>query len=102
MIKGQEYTVGYIDTVYGTKQIDKFVPPQGFHVDNEDEKMRCGLKFDTAFNLLDHMILPWSPVYFSSEIGKPIIGGHFTDAMQIRLRGQIRLLDALKGTPRRP
>lgn len=92
IIKGKEYTVGYVDTIYGTKQTDKFVPPQGFHVDDEEEKKLCGLKFDTVFDLLGHKILPWSPVYFSSEHGKPIIGGHFTEAMQLRLREQSKLL----------
>lgn len=80
--------IGYVDVVYGTKQIDKLLPPQGFHVYEDAEKRACGLTFDTAFDLHDHMLLPWSPVYFSSEKGRPIIGGHFTIHMQERLKEQ--------------
>lgn len=80
--------IGYVDVVYGTKQIDKFLPPRGFHVYEDAEKKACGLTFDTAFDLSDHLLLPWSPVYFSSEKSRPIIGGHFTDDMQRRLREQ--------------
>ena len=92
MIKGTEYNVGYIDVVYGTKQIDKQSPPRGFHVDDSAEKTACGLTFDTMFDLMDHMILPWSPAYFSSENGKPIVGGRFTSPMQLRLQEQFKLL----------
>jgi hypothetical protein len=92
MIKGKSCTVGYVDVVYGTKQIDKFSPPRGFHVDDDAEKQACGLRVDTVFDLQDHTILPWSPVYFSIENGRPVIGGQFTAAMQIRLREQFKLL----------
>ncbi|UIJ81811.1 hypothetical protein [Rhizobium leguminosarum] len=91
-IKGKEYTVGYVDVIYGTKWVDKFTPPQGFHVDDAAEKKACGLKVDTVFDLLDHEILPWSLTYFSNDNGRPTIGGRFTGAMQTRLKEQVKLL----------
>lgn len=91
-IEGKDYLVGYVDTIYGTKQIDKFVPPRGFLIENDDEKKVCGLKVDTVFDLKDHAILPWSPIYFSNENGKAIISGHFSEAMKLRLREQFKLL----------
>lgn len=74
--------------VYGTKQIDKFDPPQGFHVSDIAEKQACGLTVDTVFDLQDNMILPWSPIYFSNQHNRPIIGGRLTVAMQARLKEQ--------------
>ncbi|MGO6984312.1 hypothetical protein [Rhizobium leguminosarum] len=82
--------------IYGTKWIDKFAPPQGFHVDEAEEKKACGLAMDTVFDLLDHEILPWSISYFSNDNGKPIIGGRFTEPMQVRLREQARLREQVK------
>ncbi|UWU25451.1 hypothetical protein N2601_31170 (plasmid) [Rhizobium sp. CB3060] len=91
-IKGKDYDVGYVDVFFGTKQIDKYDPPQGFHIDDNDEKNAGGLKFDTVFDLLDHEILPWSPAYFSDGKGKAIVAGHFTDAMIARLKAQAQVL----------
>ncbi|WP_395517448.1 hypothetical protein [Pseudorhizobium flavum] len=78
--------------IYGTKQIDKFDPPQGFHVNDTEEKNVCGLSVDTVFDLSDTQTLPWSPIYFTSSNGKPIIAGRFTDPMKARLREQYALL----------
>lgn len=92
IIQGVAYQVGYVSVVYGTKQVDKFVPPRGFHVEEGEEKKACGLAVDTVFDLQGQMTLPWSPVYFSNIDGKPIIGGCFTDQMKARLRQQVLLL----------
>lgn len=93
IIQGVAHKVGYVSLVYGTKQIDKFVPPRGFHVEEGEEKKACGLVVDTVFDLQDQMILPWSPVYFSNTDGRPIIAGCFTDPMKVRLRQQVLLLE---------
>lgn len=91
-IHGKPYRVGYVDVVYGTKQIDRFPPPRGFLVDEESEKQLCGLTVDTVFDLGDHQVLPWSPHYFPLRRGKSLITGRFSDAMQQRLRHQAREL----------
>jgi hypothetical protein len=92
MIQGVAYQVGYVSLIYGTKQVDKFVPPRGFHVDEGEEKKAFGLAVDAVFDLQEQMTLPWSPVYFSNIDGKPIIGGYFTHPMKERLRQQVLLL----------
>ncbi|SIP91876.1 hypothetical protein SAMN05880582_10116 [Rhizobium sp. RU20A] len=84
--------VGYVDVVHGTKQIDKFPPPRGFHVEDAAEKAVCGLTVDTVFDLGDHRILPWSPHYFSTQSRRGPVGGRMTEAMQARLRAQALLL----------
>jgi hypothetical protein len=91
-INGKQHSIGWIEVVYGTKQIDKFDPPRGLHVDRVDEKKACGLTEDTVFDLQDSIKLPWSPIYFSSNGGRPIVSGRFTDAMKARLREQYTAL----------
>lgn len=93
-ISGKEFSVAWIELIYGTKQIDKFDPPRGLHVDNVDEKKACGLTEDTVFDLQDSMKLPWSPVYFSSDGSKPIVSGRITEAMKTRLKEQYAALKA--------
>lgn len=90
LIKGVRHAVGYVVVIYGTKQIDKFNPPRGLHVDDAEEKRACGLSVDTVFDLSDHLTLPWSPRYFSNAKGRPTISGHFTDAMKERLKAQYK------------
>lgn len=84
IIQGSFHPVGFVNVIYGTKQIDKFVPPQGFHVDNEKEKADCGLSEDTVFDLLDNITLPWSPIYFSTKNGTPVSG-----ALTVEMRGRL-------------
>lgn len=96
-INGKQYPVGWIEVVYGTKQIDKFAAPRGLHVDSEDEKKACGLTEDTVFDLQESLKLPWSPVYFSSDGGKPTVSGRFTDAMIRRVREQYEAQKAEPG-----
>jgi hypothetical protein len=51
---------GRIEVVYGTKQIDKFPPPRGFHVETEEEKRELGLINDVMRRL--PIQLPYSEI----------------------------------------
>ena len=91
-IKGENHTVGYVEVIYGTKQVDKFHPPRGFHVDDVEEKSLCGLYEDTVFDLTDRIILPWSPIYFSTKKGAPV-SGTLNEDMRARLIDQNSRID---------
>lgn len=86
MFDGRRRVIGLIDTVYGTKQVDKFPPPGGFHIDREEDKRELGLIHDTVFNLDKVLRLAWTKTYFGP--GKS--GALFDARLNRRLREALR------------
>jgi hypothetical protein len=94
-VEGKRLLAGRIEVVYGTRQIDKFPPPRGFHVEREEEKRELGLIDDTVFQLDNVRSLLWTRRYFGPDKSGKLINKSLSMEMRKRLHAQ--WLEWLKG-----
>ncbi|OLP58863.1 hypothetical protein BJF93_22780 [Xaviernesmea oryzae] len=87
-VGGKTLLIGLIDTVYGTKQIDRFPPPRGFHIDREEDKRALGLVYDTVFQLDNVVRLAWTRSYFGPDKSGMLFGKQLSRQLQEALRSQ--------------
>jgi hypothetical protein len=87
-VEGKRLLVGRIEVVYGTKQIDKFPPPRGFHVDTDEEKRALGLINDTVFQLDNVRTLMWTRRFFGPDKNGKLIDKSLNSEMRHRIHAQ--------------
>ncbi|ACM38861.1 MULTISPECIES: hypothetical protein [Rhizobium/Agrobacterium group] len=85
---GKKVLAGLIETVYGTKQIDKFPPPRGFHIHREEDKQELGLIYDTVFQLDNVLRLAWTRSFFGPDKSGKLHGKRLNKRLQDELKAQ--------------
>ncbi|TBX74481.1 hypothetical protein E0I74_26980 [Rhizobium laguerreae] len=87
-VDGKKLLTGLIDTVYGTKQIDKFPPPRGFHIERKEDKQELGLVYDTVFQLDNVLKLAWTRSYFGPDKSGKLYDKRLNQRLQVALKAQ--------------
>lgn len=87
-VEGQKVLTGRVQVLYGTKQIDRFPPPRGFHIESEEDKRELGLIEETVFQLDNVQTLLWTKRYFGPDKSGKLINKRMNTEMQHRLKHQ--------------